>query len=273
MIEFRIDYVQFSAKASSVKLPLQVGHGWDFRSNMQFYKTMKKYDNGLVVYEGNPNSDKKLFVFSGKACDNVNFNRDTFDALLQFKPKYSRLDLAMTCDFGVLSKIMSDKDKVVSKKFPKGKVISDLDYTPETIYFGDLKKRADNGIVRCYDKALQLKLDDIVRQRIEVEFRKDDADIASRRVHSGESIPSVMNSRFRIDSDWYKEIFGSDVSTKRFKSIDPDELSEIERKMLWLHKQVVPTLNYVIEYDKANGTSNFKSLIDRLMFDVDYDSE
>lgn len=263
MIDFRIDYVQFSSN-STVRADLAEGHGWEFKSNNRFYKTMKRYDNGLVTYEGNPNTDKRLFVFAGKACENVNMSPDTLRRIAQFEPEYSRIDLAMTCDFEILSKIIADKAKVESRMYSDGKVIADLDYTPETIYFGDLSKRGRKGIVRCYDKALQLNLEGVVRNRIEIEYKQKHARVAAKRLQRDESIPSVMNSKFKINVPWYEEIFGEDVATSRFSDVTQDDIPEIERIMAWLHKQVVPSLKKVVEYDERNGTDNFKSIVDRL---------
>lgn len=226
---------------------------------------MRRYENGLVVYSGNPNSDKQLFVMSGKVCEAVGIRPEMLHVLDVYEPVYSRIDLAMTTDDNILQKIVENKDKVVSKMYPTGKVISDLEYTPETIYFGDLKKRGSKGIVRCYDKGLQLGLDE-TWHRIEVEYRQKHAKTAVNRLKSGKSIQSVMNSKFRIESEWYKKMFGEDVATSRFtENESADELTDIERKMLWIHKQVVPSLQYIIDYDRINGTDNFSSIIARLV--------
>lgn len=263
MIEFKIDYIQFSGRAK-VKASLVSGHGFDFKSNNRFYGSMRKYENGLVVYSGNPNTDKQLFVLSGKACDAIGVRPDTLDRFEQFEPEYSRIDLAMTTDRDVLTKIMKDKDKVKSKMFPDGMVIADLEYTPQTIYFGDLKKRARKGIVRCYDKGLQLGLSEMWH-RIEIEYRQKHAKTAVKRILNGSSIQSVMNSKWMIEADWYTEMMGDEVSTTRFTQDEHEsELTDIERKMLWIEKQVLPSLQYIIDYDRANGTNNFSQIISKL---------
>lgn len=228
---------------------------------------MTKYDNGSVMFEGNPNSDKKLFVLSGQACTKlqVNDRDDWLMSLLNCNATISRIDLAMTTDVVILEKFVSDYEKIVSKQFQSMKVISDHEYTPQTIYCGDMSKRGKNGIVRAYDKALQLNISGIM-QRVEIELKRKDAHIASKRLAIGESIQSVMNSKFRIDSEWYQELFGNDVSTVRFPTEMTEEMPEIERKMLWLESQVLPSLQYVIDYDKANGTSNFARILDKLIF-------
>lgn len=263
--EFKIDYLQFS----SHRMPSWLINSIDdfkTRSNISFYRVMTKFANGAVMYEDNPNTDKRLFVLSGKVCERLEIGKlEKLKSLVDDHAKISRVDLCCTVDIPILKKIIESKDKIESKKFTDIKIIADSEYTPETIYIGDMKHRAKKGIVRAYDKALQLNLD-MCLNRVEVELRKDDANIATKRVAYGEPISDVMNSKFRIDTEWYQEIFGDGISTKRFAIDDTVELTEIQRKMAWLEKQVAPTLQYVLDYDKANGTHNFERLINGLKF-------
>jgi DNA relaxase NicK len=130
-----------------------------------------------------------------------------------------------------------------------------------------MAKRGKKGIVRAYDKALQLGLDDLRAYRIETEIRHKHAHICSKRIANGETIASVMNSKFFIDKKWYRDLLGSDISTSRFKDLHKEEIAPIDAKMQWLMRAVTPTLQYVIDYDKANGTSNFASILEKLNFD------
>lgn len=263
MIELQIDYMQFSFNAMVIGA-LESFKDFHGKSNMKFYKTMTRYQNGVVVYDGNPNTDRRLAVLSGKVCKILNVGRDFIRESRAWGAKYSRLDLAMTTDVPILEKIQDDHESVISEKFSDGKMIADFEGKPQTLIFGDMKDRSKKGMVRCYDKALELGLDDIILHRIEVENRRNDAEIASKRVENGATIQSVMNSRWRIDKTWYTDMMSDTIATQRFSPDEKPDIPEIEKKMAWIHKQVIPSLKYVIEYDQANGTNNFEGIIRRL---------
>jgi len=265
-VEFKVDYLQFSANRKPAWL-LNSIDDYQTKSNKPFYTHMTRYANGAVQYSGNPNTDKHLFVLSGTVCSSLGVSKPIWlQSLINDHATVSRIDLCCTVDEKILDKVLASNEKIVSGRYSEIKVISDQHYTPETIYIGDMKKRAKKGIVRCYDKAYQLGIDDIM-DRIEIECKRSDAHLATKRLASGEQMQAVMNSRFRIEDDWYREIFGNDVSTKRFDYPDDTPMREIDRKMLWLEKQVIPTLQYVIDYDKESGTSNFARLLDKLDFE------
>lgn len=261
--EFKIDYIQFSAE----RLPLWlVNENEDFRkkSNMAFYTHRTRFLNGAVMYEGNPNTDKKLFVLSGSVCDHFKVSPAWLKSIIDDDGTVSRIDFAMTTDLNILDLLQRDHKSIQSKMFTDVKIISDAEYTPQTIYCGDMKKRAKKGIVRAYDKGLQLGVD-LAMYRIELELRQKHANIASKRYAHGESIPSIMNTKFKIDREWYMDIFGNDESTMRFADRGEDEIPEIDRKMLWLESQVIPSIQYVIDYDKEHGTDNFARLYRKLV--------
>jgi len=261
--EFKIDYIQFSA----IRLPRWLTEEQeDFRkrSNMPFYTHRTRFLNGAVMYEGNPNTDKKLFVLSGAVCDRLNVNKEWVKSMLDDEGTVSRIDLAMTTDINILEPLQKDNKSIQSKMFSDMKIISDADYTPQTIYCGDMSKRGKKGIVRAYDKGLQLGVD-ISMFRIEVELRQKHAQISSKRYAHGESIPSIMNSKFKVDREWYTDIFGNDESTMRFADRGEEDIPEIDRKMLWLENQVIPSIQYVIDYDKEHGTNNFQRLYNKLV--------
>lgn len=237
---------------------------------MRFYQSMTRYQNGVVIYDGNPNTEKRLAVMSGKTCDNLNVGKGFIEASREWGATYSRLDLALTTDTDILTKIKESHKHVVSEKFQTGKQISDFEDIPQTLIFGDMNKRSKKGMVRCYDKALQMGLEGVTLHRIEVENRRNDAELASKRIEHGDSIASVMNSRWRIDTDWYKELMSDDIAKTRFKTDEADHLTEIQRKMAWIHKQVVPSLKYVLAYDEEHGTDNFLSIVKQLGLKFDY---
>jgi len=260
--EFKVDYLQFSAN----RLPHWLVHGPDdfrTRSNKLFYTHMTRYANGAMMYEGNPNTDKKLFVLSGSVCDKLQITPVWMQSMLQDNGTVSRIDLAVTTNVNVVNLIQRDNKYIETKLYNKIQIISDVDYTPQTLYCGDLKKRGEHGVVRAYDKAFQLGID-LPMYRLEVEMKRKHATISAKRYGAGETIPAIMSAKFRIDRAWYHDIFGDDISTMRFMDRAPESISEIERKMLWLESQVLPSLQYVIDYDNANGTHNWSRLLDHL---------
>jgi DNA relaxase NicK len=216
------------------------------------------------MYEGNVNTEKSLFVLSGTVCDRIGVDSKWLSSLLSDNATVSRLDLCVTTDVNILKKVQSDREKIESELYREMKIISDAEYTPQTIYIGDMQKRKKKGIVRFYDKALQLGLDELDMFRYEIEMKQKHAQIGAKRLASGESIPSVMNSKFRVNAQWYEELMGSEISTKRFDYEEEEEEEEIIKKMAWLERQVLPSIQYVIDYDRDNGTENFKRLLSLL---------
>jgi len=262
--DFRIDYIQFGCHRYPHFL---IGSIDDYRkrSNKAFYDRMTIFANGVIMYEGNVNTDKKLFVMSGKVCEEQNVDRAWVESLIFDGGIVSRLDLAMTTDVNILTLIQRDHEYAISQRYTKYQVIADIDYTPQTIYVGDFKSRKRKGIYRAYDKGLQLGLD-VPMYRMELELKQKDAHIASRRYASGDTIPSIMSSKYRIDRDWYKDLFGDDIATMRFATLSDPGQRHIDNKMDWLERQVIPSLQYVIDYDHASGEKNFERLINLLKF-------
>lgn len=261
-VEFRIDYIQF---ASQVYPRWMTKTGEDFAkaSPKPFYKRMVKYQNGAEAHSGNPNSDKVLYVLSGKACEDIGVNQVFVKSVIESGCKVSRIDFAMTTDKPILERLYADQQYIESKKYSALKMITDKDKGIETMYFGDMKKRAKKGIVRAYDKALELDLSGVLH-RVEYEARRDDANLQAKRFAKGEAIPSIINSRFKVNRQWWRDIFLEGIATKRFKNITKDETPEIQRKMAWIMKQVLPALQYVIDYDHANGTNNMETVLKEL---------
>lgn len=264
--EFKIDWLQFSADV--VYMPITEGEEpKPEKSSQRFYRSMQKYSSGLVVHHGNPNTGRPLYVLTGKVCDRLCVGQDLLKNIIyDWKGSIGRLDLAMTVDVPILDKIMRDKDKVVSEMYQECKAIVDGDMTVETIYFGDQKKRGKKGIVRCYDKGKQLDLSDCLLHRIEVENKGKNATVAGKRIVRGEPIGDVMNAKFRIDAEWYKDLVGDGVSNSRFSNDVDEDMTDIERKIMWIHNQVIPSMQDIIDYDIENGTTNFYAILDRLNY-------
>ena len=262
-IEYSIDYLQYTIKDMPAFKPVDGVDAWR-KSYMRMYERMRICQNGTHIHIGNPNSDKYLVVMSGTACTKVGVDKHYLANIVSCEANITRLDLAMTTNFNFLPLLMNDYKAIESNLWYGVKCIADAEYTPETIYIGDMKQRGKKGIVRAYNKGLQIGLD-LDMFRLETEYRKKHAKIGAKRIASSETIPSVMNSKFYVKTEWYKKLLGSTVSTTRFKDITKvDEESPISKKMAWIMKSVLPSLQYVIDYDKVNGTNNFETIIESL---------
>lgn len=261
MIDFNIDYLQFS---SDVRITgkLMDADSHNKASTMRFYKRMTIYENGVRRYVGNANTEKALVVLDGKTCKRLGVDSKLLGRVLgDWSGTVSRIDLAMTIDEKIIEKFMGDKEHVVSELWEEMKGIVDSEKNLETVYVGDMKKRGKKGIVRCYDKAIELGLENCIMNRIEIELKSKHAQVSARRIAKGASIQSVMNSKFKIDRQWYRDIFSDDVATERFPHVETYETTEIQKKMAWLIKQVVPSLRYVKEYDQEHSTQNWELLM------------
>lgn len=265
-IEFKIDWFQFSAMVEPVLLTNNENPKPE-KSTMRFYRSMQKYSNGVVRHHGNPNTDKPLFVLSGKVCDRLIVGKELCKTVIyDWRGNVGRIDLAMTVDVPILDKIMKCQSSVVSEMYPEPKAFVDKDMGIETIYFGDIKKRGKKGIVRCYDKAKQLDLSDCLMHRVEIENKGKNATIATKRIANDEPIGSVMNAKWMIDEEWYTDMVGKGVSNSRFEVQKDDDMTDIERKIIWIHNQVIPSLQDIIDYDAQNGTENFNAILDKLNY-------
>lgn len=265
-VEFKIDWIQFTALPTMPIVNRFWHEGESTKSFMPFYKKMKIWDDILSLHYDNPVSPRVLIVATGKACAKIGIDHEFCARIIKEQATVSRIDLCLTTDFNFLPLIPQSVDKIESHMFRDIKIISDERYTPQTIYIGDFEKRGKNGIVRAYDKGLQLGLPELNQFRLEYESKRKHADITAKRLASGETIADCMNAKFRIDSQWYVDMLGNGMSTKRFDTVDSDTVSEIQKKMLWIEKQVIPSLQYVLDYDKINGTNNFESIINKLKF-------
>lgn len=261
--DFRIDYLKFSARIfADFELKTPPFERSEI-SPLRFYKTVKRYENGLVEHIGNPATDKSLFILDGETCQHFNVDADFLKRVIgEWKGTISRLDIAMTTTQEIIPLVLADKKKVESRMFShdKMKIYADGDMNAETIYFGDLRTRGRKGIVRVYDKARHLGIEGPL-QRIEIEFGRKHAHLAAQRIASGASLPAVFNSKFRINADWYEKMFGTAVAARRFSIPYPYRMSEIERKMEWIERQVVPTLKLLKKFDEKKGTANIKRIL------------
>lgn len=265
-----IDYLQFSTYD---KLFLneygELREDWKIEVTndkpVRHYRHGTRFMNGVAVYWGNVNSNKYLYIYSGRACESMGITPQYVARLIERGATFSRIDFAVTTNVNFLVKLVKDSDKIESNLYKETHAIIDKDVNPETVYIGDMKKRGKKGIVRAYDKALELGLTDTELYRFELESRGKRAKIDAQRYARSNSIESIIKSRIDIDTDWFTWLMSNEQNKANSRVYEDNSIPEIERKMAWLERQVIPSLQWVKKYDRDNGTQNFKRLIDKLM--------
>lgn len=266
--DVRVDYLQFSSELKPAQLFAYQRLQTD-KSPNKFYKLQMTYEHGLRVLTGNPNSEKFLYILSGQTCDDINITPQLMTQILNENSNISRIDFAVTVDINIIDHIWQNREKTVTEMYKEPLRLERGIENPntETIYFGEQKRRGKKGIVRVYDKGIESGIGGLWH-RIELECKRKHAQVSAKRYAIGERIESIMNAKFRIDTELYKSIMSDEVSICRIKlEKHTTQDTEIERKMSWLMRQVKPTLQYVIDYDKQNGTNNFAMILDSLNFD------
>jgi len=269
MIHYSIDYIQFSSpnmiwidRYGNRKAAWQVVN--QSIAPVRFYRIGYEFSNGVRAYHGNTNSDNWLYILSGKTCENLGVDASFIQNIFDNHGKISRIDFAITTDNNFLRHMIRDARKIESRIYSKLLFIGDSSIEPQTVYLGDMKKRGRKGIVRAYNKSLELGLDESETKlyRFEYESRKKKAQIDAKRYARGVSIPAIILSRINIDSDWFKYLMSGETEPAESRIYDDKPLeTQIARKMRWVDKQVVPTLRYIIDYDRKYGTQNWTYLM------------
>lgn len=266
-VEFRIDYLQFSTASQIIEWETS---GQAIKSRLPYYQYCIEFDSGMLKYAGNPNSDKALYVLSGQACHNLNINPESCGYVINLPGcKVTRLDVCMTVDRFILNKVLESESFI---RYPLGPhsvapemtVISGRDRRPQTIYLGKMKKRSRKGIVRVYDKALQMGIPGPL-SRVEVELRQKDAQKAVKMLSEGYTLAEVMNWKFTIRASWYERLFGEAKHIADFYIEDPRlHESVAERKFRWVMVQVTKSLGYLAWYDNQYNTNYLEQINQRI---------
>ena len=231
------------------------------------YKRGYLQPDGTRIYFGHWNTENALFVLSGATLHNMRINgveiEDYLENILTKSARVSRLDICLTQFIGSHLYVPSDYVKLINKK----KIISshakhgakyiasvDEDYRDniETVYIGDMKNRAKNGIVRVYDKGLELDIGKYLMTRVENEEKRDKAHVSCKRIASGKTIPEVLKSRLDFEDDKWQELINCDyIDMSRGKQISPtlDIDMKYAKKWAWLINTVAPVIADAIDND------------------------
>lgn len=244
---------------------------------LKFYKQGYKDAMGVRRYFGNPNSKKALVVYSGTALHNyrqANWkDRETVQGVLQSSGKVTRIDWAIT-DY-IDTHLVTPK--LISTIFRKGHIAGKLaddganfiagqkvgaPAKIETFYIGDWSKRGDNGLFRAYDKGIDLGIWSDLITRLELEERKDNAHNSAKRYADGAEIPEIIKSRLKIDHEQTDRLFSApdiDISRGDQLIIESDD-EKMDKKWIWLMKQVAPALRKMVAYERKHRGSDDRIL-------------
>ena len=267
-----LDYLQFS-------IPFE---HMPFDSEYKNINPLPYYQRGYVgtygerYYIGNKNSNNPLVIMSGgplQRWSKIVAQTEFLQNIINNGAKISRIDMTMDCyisddliqPIDYVDWFLSEKietcdtwhvpPKTISswEKY-RGKSVSNI----ETLYFGDWKKRGKRGIVRVYDKGIDLGQYANSIVRLEVEDKRDKAHVSAHRIADGASVGSVLKTRFNVlDDRWQSAIDSPSIDTTRGESEDDKQATK--NAWNWLLAQVAPTLGKQLAMDELNEDSeNFK---------------
>lgn len=273
-----LDYLQFS-------IPFE---HMPFDSVYKNINPLPYYQHGYVgsygerYYTGNKNSNNPLVIMSGKPLQKwskVIDQTEFLQNIINNGAKVSRLDMTMDCyisddliqpidyvDWFMTDKIETcDTWKVSPKTISswekyKGKSVFNI----ETLYFGDWKKRGRRGIVRVYDKGVDLGQYANSIIRLEVEDKREKAHVSAHRIADGATVGSVLKTRFNIlDDRWQNAIDSPSIDTTRGES--EEETKAVTDAWGWLLKQVAPALGKQLAMDELNEDSENFELFNKIV--------
>lgn len=268
MIERQIDYMQFSVMFQETNCILK---GFERVSPQKFFSRGYRDKFGIRYYFGNPKSPKCSVIISGEPMQTL---RDTgkLDAeivqwALDAGAKFSRLDLAVTewntfdgmvtvgdiaqwANSGLIdSSLVSGGIKLLSSLKEKGL------RQDETLYIGNMSKRARRGLFRAYDKGEELGIGLFMATRLELELRQDKSHTTAVRLSESNDISGNFRAYFNVKHNDFDRLMDADaVSTKRgVAKLKREEEEATAKRWEWLLNQVAPALKEAIKFEREQG--------------------
>lgn len=262
----KIDYMQFSTKYKMTAMLFESDFKRSFMQNFSYM--VEDNETGLTCHFGhNLYPDTHTYVATGSTCDEIFSSmdeREYIGELIENGAKFTRLDFAMTMyqdwyDFISVSDFVNavSSGLMVSKAYSKSKAIVDIiDNRPETAYVGDIKKRADKGIFRCYDKGIETGIVENFVTRFELEERKEKAHTSAKRFVNGASHEQIIKSRIDFPKwdAWQSLVGDENISVGRgiASSRKDDSVSRLDNRWNWLIEKVAPSIAKSIYEDMLN---------------------
>lgn len=270
MIERAVDYIQASLSLSEQALIMR---GYKPLPAIQFYKRGYQHPTGFRIYFGNPNSKKAIAIASGQAMESMRSlgksDPEILDWILSEGGEISRIDLAVTefvedelltiADVEKWFKLQLIESPLVSGGLKEISSISpEQEIARETIYIGNMQKRAKKGIFRAYDKGIELGLGSEIATRIELEIKREKAHSTAKRLAESGDIAGNFRAYFNVRSDDFNRVMDADaVAIHRGKNqVHIEESEEIERRWAWLMSQVAPALKSAVREERKHDSSD-----------------
>jgi DNA relaxase NicK len=240
-------------------------------SPVQFYNRGYRDKYGIRYYFSNNVKNKRAFVVaSGETMENLRSLRNDYEIIawaLDAGAKFSRLDLAVTqwntfdglvqledietwCVNGLIqSNLLEGGIKEISSINDKNRLVK------ETLYIGDMQKRAKRGIFRAYDKGIELNIGEYMATRLELELKRDKAHSTALRLAQTNDIAGNFRAYFNVRHDDFDRLMDAGaVSTKRGKAkVRVEEREEMKKRWDWLINQVAPAMKSAIAHDRLMG--------------------
>lgn len=233
--------------------------------------------DGTKVYTGHNKSQKALVIHSGQPMQKLRSiidELDYIDDVLSKGAKFSRVDLAMDIyihddfikpsDFllwhmqGLIKSSHAEVDPTFIGKQVKKREM-------ETVSFGDLAKRGKKGMVRVYDKGIELDLDRYLITRVEVEDKREKAHTSAKRLLK-HSVAEVLKTRFDVDHEKFqKAINAESIDITRGNAIDKEKEDGYRSRWTWLIETVAPVLGREIAKDELAGNFGNRDLFEKEM--------
>jgi len=272
VIERTIDYLQFTGHIEEYQC---IEQNYEPVRPVQFYQRGYRDAYGFRIFFGNQNIKAKsaLLIASGEPLQNMRemgyTDQHILNWALSVKGKVSRLDLAVTESMEEnLTKIVTVKDIVQWLRDglilspllgDTSKLISSLSVNEiavnETLYIGDMKKRAKRGIFRAYDKGIELSLSPELKTRIELELKREKAHVNARRIAETGDIAGNFRASFDVKHEEFERLMQAqavNVYANRGRK-KKEQNEELDKRWDWLIGQVAPALAKAIRDDKELG--------------------
>jgi len=266
MIERYMDYLQFSALFVE---QIMIEKKWEVVPAPRFYKRGYKDAWGFRYYFGNPNTGKCLVVGAGQALALLRDSGKTDAEILQYaieqEAVFSRIDLSVTEWISENFVTVDDVENWYQKGLVESSLLrhggkmfngydEELGRQSETFYIGNLKKRAEYGLFRAYDKGIEFGIEKYLVTRLEYEDRGEKAHNTALRLAQTNDIAGNFRARFDVKHKEFNRLMDAEaVVVKRGLGKEKREDEEkMDARWQWLMTQVAPALNEARKWDLEN---------------------
>jgi DNA relaxase NicK len=274
MLEHNIDYIQMTCNMDEKDFTKQ-----EVKSirGLPYYPIGYEANNGIRYYFGSNKGMNCFVVLSGEQCqylrDCGNTDKDTLEWVFANGGKVSRLDLAVTEfieeDLFTMGDVKSwyEQDVIISSLAATGckeisTVIRGGGNQVETLYIGNMSQRGRKGIFRAYDKSIEMGIGSEIISRIELELKREKAQLAASRIVQTGDIAGNFRTYFDVKSADFERIMQAPKQEAVRGKAKPKSNHEVanDDRCKWLLEAVAPALKEAILNDNELGLSNARAM-------------